>query len=93
MQLWERIFEHDRYGAQHFKRFQGDLSFDGGDHSLGVLRLVNTLARWTGGDPAKMRAMMLLSPLANDKWFSKRGKQDWLDYQIANAISYVQGKK
>lgn len=93
MQLWERIFEHDRYGEQHLKRFQGDLSFDRGDHSLGVLRLLNTLARWTEGDPAKMRAMMLLSPLANDKWFSKRGKQDWLDYQIANAIAYTRGRK
>lgn len=89
MQLWERIFEHDRYGPQHLQRFQGDTSPDGNDHSLTVLRLLNTLARWTGGDAAKMRTMMLLSPLANDKWFSKRGKMDWLDYQIDNAISYV----
>jgi len=93
MQLWERIFAHDRYGDQHLERFRGDLSFDRGDHSLGVLRLLNTLARWTGGDPQKMRAMMLLSPLANEKWFSKRGKQDWLDYQIANAIAYTRGRK
>ena len=93
MQLWERIFEHDRYGAQHLQRFRGDLSFDRGDHSLGVLRLLNTLARWTDGDPAKMRAMMLLSPLANEKWFSKRGKQDWLDYQIANAIAHTRGRR
>jgi primase-polymerase (primpol)-like protein len=93
MQLWERIFAHDRYGEQHLKRFQGDLSFDRGDHSLGVLRLLNTLARWTDSDPYKMRAMMLLSPLANEKWFSKRGKQDWLDYQIANAIAYTRGRK
>lgn len=93
MQLWERIFAHDRYGAQHLQRFRGDLSFDRGDHSLGVLRLLNTLARWTDGDPQKMRAMMLLSPLANEKWFSKRGNQDWLDYQITNAISYARGRK
>lgn len=93
MQLWERIFAYDRYGDQHLKRFQGDLSFDRGDHSLGVLRLLNTLARWTDGDPQKMRAMMMLSPLANEKWFSKRGKQDWLEYQIANAIAYTRGRK
>lgn len=93
MQLWERIFAHDRYGAQHLKRFQGDTSPDGNDHSLTVLRLLNTLARWTDGDPVKMRTMMLLSPLANEKWFSKRGKQDWLDYQIANAIAYTRGRK
>ncbi len=93
MQLWELIFEHDRYGEQHLRRFRGDLSLDRGDHSLGVLRLLNTLARWTDGDPVKMRAMMLLSPLANDKWFSKRGKQDWLAYQIVNAIAYTRGRK
>jgi len=92
-QLWQRIFEHDRYGTQHLQRFRGDTSPDGNDHSLSVLRLLNTLARWTGGDTAKMRSMMLLSPLANEKWFSKRGKQDWLDYQIANAIAYTRGKK
>ena len=92
MGLWERIFEHDRYGAQHLQRFHGDTSPDGNDHSLTVLRLLNTLSRWTGGDPVKMRSMMLLSPLANEKWFSKRGKMDWLDYQIANAISYTQKK-
>lgn len=93
MQLWERIFEHDRYGEQHLRRFQGDTSPDGNDHSLSVLRLLNTLARWTEGDPVKMRYMMLLSPLKNEKWFSRRGKQDWLDYQIQNAISYTRGRK
>jgi hypothetical protein len=37
-----------------------------------------------------MRAMMLMSPLANnEKWFSKRGTRDWLDYQIEAAIRYV----
>ena len=38
---------------------------------------------------AKMRAMMLMSPLANEKWLSKRGAVDWLDYQIADAIAYI----
>lgn len=89
IELWEQIFSHDRFGGTHRERFLGDTSPDGRDHSLTVLRLLNTLARWTDGDPVKMRSMMLLSPLANEKWFSKRGKQDWLDYQIANAIAYV----
>jgi hypothetical protein len=37
--------------------------------------------------------MMLLSPLANEKWFSKRGNGDWLDYVIADAIRYVKKGK
>lgn len=88
MALWERIFEHDRFGSQHRRRFQGDTSLDGGDHSLTVIRLLNCLARWTGGDASKIRVMMLLSPLVNGKWSSKRGKTDWLDHQIADAIAY-----
>jgi putative DNA primase/helicase len=89
MQLWTHIFEHDQYGAQHLKRFLGDTSFDRGDHSFAVIRLLNSLARWTKGDAVKMRSMMLLSPLVNEKWFSKRGTGDWLDHQIADAIRYV----
>jgi primase-polymerase (primpol)-like protein len=86
--LWEHIFVHDSYGEQHLLRFDGDTSLDGGDHSLAVIRLLNCLARWTGCNATKMRAMMLLSPLANEKWYSKRGKGDWLDHQIADAIRY-----
>ncbi len=88
---WEQIFRYDKLGAAHLRRFHGDLSLDHGDHSLAVLRLLNALARWSGGDAAQIRALMLQSPLANDKWFSKRGNgnRDWLDYQIADAINYV----
>jgi hypothetical protein len=87
--LWERIFHHDAYGTDHLRRFGGDMSLDREDHSLVVLRLLNTLARWTGGDVARMRSMMLMSPLADEKWFSRRGMRDWLDYQIADAIQYT----
>ena len=91
--LWARIFAHDRFGAQHYRRYQGDLSQDLAgnrpDHSLAVMRLLNTLARWTGCDPVRMRRMMLLAPLANAKWFARRGGGDWLDWQIADAIAYV----
>lgn len=91
--LWTRIFEHDQYGAQHLRRFQGDTSLDHNNHSFTVIRLLNAIARWTQGDAVKMREMMLLSPLANDKWFSKRGKGDWLDHQIADAIAFVKRGK
>jgi putative DNA primase/helicase len=89
MELWERIFAHDKYGQQHLQRFQGSSSLDRGDHSFTVIRLLNCLARWTRCDPARMRSMILMSPLANDKWLEKRGAGDWLDYQIADAIGYV----
>ena len=93
MALWAHIFAHDKYGAQHERRFYGDLSRDRNDHSLAVIRMLNTLARWTDGDAARMRALMLLSPLANEKWLSKRGQGDWLDHQIMDAIRYVRGGK
>lgn len=32
------------------RQVQGDTSLDRGDHSLTVIRLLNCLARWTGGD-------------------------------------------
>lgn len=92
-QLWARIFTHDKFGAQHQRRFQGDTSLDGGDHSMTVIRLLNCLARWSRGDTVRMRRMILQSPLANAKWLEKRGAQDWLDYQIVDAIAYVQGHK
>jgi primase-polymerase (primpol)-like protein len=92
-QLWEQIFRFDQYGTQHQRRFHGDISLDHEDASLTMLRLLNALARWTNGDPVRMRQAILTSSLVNDKWFTKRGNVDYLDYQIANAINYVQGKK
>jgi primase-polymerase (primpol)-like protein len=92
LELWERIFTHDKYGADHLRRFQGDNALDRGDHSFTVIRLLNCLARWTHCDPIRMRNMILLSPLANEKWFEKRGGGDWLDHQIADAIAYVSRK-
>jgi primase-polymerase (primpol)-like protein len=92
-ELWERILAHDKYGSQHLRRFQGDSSLDRGDHSFTVIRLLNCLARWTQCDAGRMRSMILLSPLANDKWFEKRGGGDWLDHQITDAIAYVGGAK
>lgn len=91
--LWERIFRFDRYGATHKNRFFGDLSHDRNDHSFAVVRLLNCLARWTHGDTERMRAMLLMSPLCNEKWFTPRGSGDWLDHQIADATAYSSGRK
>jgi primase-polymerase (primpol)-like protein len=71
MELWERILAHDKYGQQHRQRFYGDTSLDHSDHSFTVIRLLCCLTRWTRCDPVKMRSMMLMSPLANDKWFDQ----------------------
>ena len=90
--LWQCIFAHDRFGEQHLRRYGGDTSLDGGDHSLTVIRLLNCLARWTQCDAARMRTMMLMSPLANEKWLQRRGQVDWLDYQIEDAIRYIRSK-
>ena len=65
---------------------------DRGDHSFTVIRLLNCLARWTQCDPIKIRSMMLLSQLANDKWFEQRGEGGWLAHQIADAIANVSGR-
>jgi putative DNA primase/helicase len=91
--LWERIFKHDQYGAAHQQRFMGNTTLDRNDHSLSVIRLLNCLARWTDGDAAQMRAMMLMSPLLNEKWFSKRGKGDWLEHQIQDALTFIRKGK
>jgi putative DNA primase/helicase len=92
-ELWQCIFTHDKYGDQHWRRFNGDVSLDRGDHSFTVIRLLNCLARWTKCDAARMRTLILMSPLANEKWFERRGAGDWLAYQIADAIAYVQGRQ
>ncbi len=47
---WAFIFAEDHYGEAHRRRFLGDTSLDGGDHSLTVIRLLNC---W----PAGQRAM------------------------------------
>lgn len=91
--LWQRIFAHDKWGDKHYERFMGNTSFDEGDHSFTVIRLLNALAYYTKCNPALMRAAMLASPLANDKFFAKRPAGDWLDYQIRDAIAYTQGNK
>lgn len=92
-QLWERIFTFDQLGTAHKSRFYGDVALDHHDHSLTVIRLLNCLARWTRCDPTRMRDMILMSPLRNDKWFERRGGEDWLDHQIADAIAFTSGRK
>lgn len=86
--LWEKIFKHDitqRLRPLH----NGDLARVGGDHSLAVITLLNTLAWYTKGDQARMRRMMEQTGLPKDKWTSKRGNGDWLDWRIADACKFV----
>ena len=68
----------------------------------GVLILGNTsdddwayfgsLRFWAQADPARMRRMALASRRVRDKWFTKRGGADWLDYNIAHIIEEDQAK-
>ncbi len=41
---------------------------------------------WCQGDPHRMRRIALASARVRDKWDSRRGDGDWLDYSIANII-------
>lgn len=86
--LWELIFRFDR--TQRLRRlYSGDLSVAGGDHSQAVIITLNTLARFTAGDHARMRRMIEQTGIPKDKWTAKRGESDWLEWRIADACSFV----
>lgn len=51
--------------------------------------LANQLAILTSGDAARMKRLMLQTGLVNKKWFSRRGDEEWIDYQIRDAIRYT----
>jgi putative DNA primase/helicase len=93
MEFWEYIFQRDKLGDQHRARFFGIKAYDHGDASLSLLRLLNALVWHTGGDASRIRRMLLMSSLVTDKWFSRRGERDYLDYQIESAIQYLQKRK
>lgn len=85
--LWALIWRVDQTGRAE-RLYRGDLSPVGGDHSGGVVVLLNTLAKFTNGDRARMRRMMEQTGLRNDKWSSRRGEGDWLKWRIENACRY-----
>ena len=68
-------------GEEFRRRHEGVLVLGNtSDDDFGYL---STLRFWTQADPARMRRVALASARVRDKWFSKRGAVDWLDYNIA----------
>jgi len=88
-ELWRRICRHNQLAMA---LYNGDTSQARGDDSRAVMLLLNSLALWTKGDPARMRRMMEQTALDKTKWSSKRGDQDWLTGRIQDAINYMGGR-
>lgn len=86
--LWETLF-HSKEGDFFKSLYAGDLSVCYNDHSRGVILLANQLSFITNGDAARMKHLLLQTGLVNDKWFTKRGADTWIDYQIRDAIRYT----
>lgn len=92
--LWELIIDNDE--KDRIERLRdGDISVARSkktgkpDPSLAVLMLLNTLAKYTRGDQARMRRMIEQTALPKDKWTDKRGDSDWLTWRIADACAYM----
>jgi hypothetical protein len=81
--LLARAFVSKRGGAfaqlHHGGNILGNASEDDFAY-LGDLRF------WTQGDSGRMRRIALASGRVRDKWFTRRGAVDWLDYSIANSL-------
>lgn len=90
--IWPHLF-HARNGAFFECLYRGDTSVCHHDHSRSVIMLANQLALMTNGDAVRMKHLLYQTALVREKWAEKRGAQTWIDYQIADAIAYVSGKR
>lgn len=88
MELWDRLF-CAKEGGFFRSLFAGDTSVCYNDHSRAVIMLANQLAIMTDGDATRMKRLLLQTDLVDDKWFTKRGAETWIDYQIRDAIRYT----
>ena len=88
MGIWERLFRA-KEGGFFRSLYAGDTSVCYNDHSRAVIMLANQLAIMTDGDAAQMKRLLLQTGLVDDKWFTKRGAETWIDYQIRDAIRYT----
>jgi primase-polymerase (primpol)-like protein len=70
----------DFYRLHHGSNGRGSASEDDFAY-IGRLRF------WAQGDPTRMRRIALSSGRVREKWQSRRGAVDWLDYTIAKALS------
>lgn len=73
-------------GAEFARLWSGDTSAHGNDHSAADMALVNHLAYWTNGDPARMDQLFRQSGLMREKWDSRRGGSTYGANTIAAAL-------
>ena len=89
-ELWQRIFAVNSLAKD---LYNGNMTVvNGQDPSRAVILLLNSLAKWTKGDAARMRQMMEQTSLDKSKWKEKRKGQDWLTGRIQDAINYMGGR-
>lgn len=89
-ELWQRIFAVNNLAKE---LYNGNMSIvNGQDPSRAVILLLNSLAKWTKGDTARMRRMMEQTALDKTKWKENRKGQDWLTGRINDAINYMGGR-
>lgn len=84
--LWRKMFD-SRNGAEIQALYNGDTGAHANDHSRADQALVNHLAYWTNGDPAKIDEMFRQSALMRPKWDERRGAQTYGEKTIANALA------
>jgi len=82
--LLEQAFAANGGGDFHARHTGAYLKDDKSDDDFAYL---GTLRFWTQGDPARMRRLALTSGRVRDKWHTRRGGGDWLDYSIANSLA------
>lgn len=59
------------------------------DKSADDFAYIGRLRFWSQGDAGRMRRLALSSHRVRDKWHTRRGGGDWLDYSIASALDGV----
>ena len=68
----------------------GDISECHDDHSKTVIMLANQLIIMTGLDAVRVKRMLYQTGLVNEKWEEKRGNSTSIEYQIHDALRYVE---
>ncbi len=71
-------------GDELYRRHQGTYVLD--DKSDDDFAYLGGLRFWTQADPHRMRRIALTSGRVRDKWHTRRGGGDWLDYSIENCL-------
>lgn len=90
--IWQRLFAAQS-GLFFEALYRGDTSVCYNDHSRAVIMLANQLALMTDGDSERMKRLLYQTGLASEKWEERRGAQTWIEYQIADAIAYISGRR